>query len=306
MARILKWVGIVLGGLIGVCVVAAAVLFFLGGSRLSRRYDVQVTRIALPTDDSAIARGRHLVEAVALCVGCHGEDLSGDVLIDEPMIATVYASNLTAGRGGVGATLTDTDFVRAIRHGVNPDGRGLMIMHADAYHHLTEEDLGAIIAYVRSVPPVDHEVPATRGGLLGKVLVPLGAFDTETMPLIPAEVIDHEAPITHTPLPAVTAQYGEYLVSIALCPTCHGRQFTGGPPIEEGAPPPPNIRAYGVPGGLTEEQFITTIRTGVTPYGKGLNPDAMPWKVYQKMTDDELRAIRLRLAVVAAADSAVP
>jgi mono/diheme cytochrome c family protein len=296
MNRVLKWTGIGLGGIVGVAVVAAALLYFMGASRLSRRYDIQVAAVAVPTDAAAIARGRHLAEAVTLCHACHGDGLGGDVLIDEPLIATVYASNLTAGRGGVGATYGDADYVRAIRHGVDRAGRGLMIMHSDAYHNLGQADLGAIIGYIKSMSPVDHEVPRTRGGPLGKILVALGLFDTGAMPLIPAEVIDHRAPFADVPPQGATSAFGRYLVSIALCGMCHGPDLRGGPPVEEGSPPGPTLAVYGAPDGWSEEQFVSTIRTGIAPHGKALEPKAMPWQVYAKMTDEELGAIWRYLA----------
>lgn len=299
MKRIWKWTGIGVGVLVAGLIVVAAVLYIIGDRRLGRRYDVAVAPLVIPTDEAAIARGRHLVEAVTLCHGCHGDDLGGGVLVDDPLIATIYASNLTAGRGGIGARYTDADFVRAIRHGVNPDGRGLMIMHSDAYHHLGREDLAAIIAYVKSVPPVDREVPATHGAPLGKVLVALGLFDRETMPLIAAERIDHAAPLVPAPPAAVTAEYGRYLVSVALCAMCHGRDLRGGPPIEKGMPPAPNIAVYGAPTGWSAEQFLSTLRTGVTPAGRALDPEAMPWEVFGLMTDDELGAIRRYLTTLA-------
>ncbi len=93
----------------------------------------------------------------------------------------------------MGAAYADADYVGAIRHGVNPQGRGLMIMHADIYHNLSEEDLGALIAYVKGVPPVDQEIPERRVLPLGRILVALGVFDSESIPFIPAELIDHSA-----------------------------------------------------------------------------------------------------------------
>ncbi len=56
-------------------------------------------------------------------------------------------------------------------------------------------------------------------------------------------------------------------------------------------PAGPNIAAYGVSGGWSEEQFVATIRSGVTPYGKELDPEFMPWEIYANMTDDELTAM---------------
>lgn len=291
----LRWTGVGLSAVLAPMVLAAIPLYFVGESRLSRTYDIPAEAIPIPSDEASVARGRHLARAVTLCAACHGEDLQGDLLFEAPLIARVYASNLTAGRGGVGGTYEDADWMRAIRHGVARDGRGLMIMHSDAYQNLGAEDLAAIIAYVKSVPAVDNELPATRSAPLGRILVALGLFDTESMPLIPAEVIDHAAPFRETPPPGVDAEYGGYLVSIALCTMCHGGDLTGGPPIEEGAPPAPNLIVYGAPNGWSEEQFLSTIRSGVTPDGRTLDGEAMPWEVYARMTDDELRAIRAYL-----------
>jgi len=301
MKRILKWAGIGLAALAAILVVAAAVLYFKGGSRLNAIHDIQIPPVAIPTDSAALARGHYLAEAVMLCHDCHGADLEGHVIFDDPSIATIYASNLTTGRGGVGAEYSDVDFVRAIRHGINRSGRGLMIMHSDAFHNLDEGDLAAVVAHVKSVPPVDNEVPKITTAPLGRIFVALGFFDSESMPLIPAEVIDHTAPFSEPPPAGPTPEYGEYLVSIGICQMCHGRDLNGGPPIEEGAPPAPSILPYG--GHWTEEDFIRTIRTGVTPYDKTLDEEVMPWRSYAKMADEDLAAIRGYIASVATPSS---
>jgi mono/diheme cytochrome c family protein len=124
-------------------------------------------------------------------------------------------------------------------------------------------------------------------------------FDREMMPLIPAEVIDHGAPFAEAPAPGNNASYGHYLVSIALCTMCHGLDLKGAPPVEEGAPAGPNITLYGASGGWSEAQFVNTLRTGVTPYGKALDEAFMPWPMYGRMTDEELGAIWRYLASLA-------
>lgn len=291
MRKTLKWVGIGLAGVLVLLLATGVVLSYLGGKRLARHFDVRPAAILVPTDEAAIERGRHLAAAITLCHACHGDNLGGKAIFEAPAIAAVYATNLTRGRGGIGHVYTDEDYVRAIRNGINRDGRGLLIMHADAYNHLGAADLGAIIAYVKSMPPVDNEVPRSGAALLGKVFVALGLFDSETMPLMPAEVIDHEVPPPDPPAPDTGAAYGRYLVAIGVCAMCHGRDLRGGPPIEEGAPPAPSIAAWAAPGGWSIEQFMRTMRTGVTPYGKALDAEVMPWEVYAGMTDEELAAI---------------
>ncbi len=294
MKRFLKWAGMVVGGLVGIIVAAIIVLSIIGGLRVNRQYDVQVTAIAIPNDAVAVARGKHLAEAVTFCHACHGADLSGDVLDDAPLIATIVAPNLTTGRGGVVSSYSDADFVRSIRHGVNPEGRGLMVMHSDVFNNLSAEDLGAIIAYVRSVPPVDREVPASKVGVVGKVLVALGLFDNGALPFLPAEHIDHTAPLAQMPPQGVTVEYGRYLISITLCAMCHGAVLQGGLPVAPGSPPGPNIAVYGTMGAWTVDDFAKPLRTGVMPDGsRSLNPEWMPWDVYANLTDDEVQAMWL-------------
>ena len=93
--KILKWFWIVLGGLIGVIVIAAAVLYFIGSSKVNKTYDVQVAAVTVPTDEEAIERGRHFVEAIGMCQECHGENLGGEAE-DDPMFATLTAGGSTA------------------------------------------------------------------------------------------------------------------------------------------------------------------------------------------------------------------
>jgi cytochrome c553 len=291
MKRALKWIGRILAGLLAILVVAFVILTFIGSARANKTYDVQAENINISAGEAAIARGRHIAEAISLCQGCHGENLEGQLLEDQQPVFTLAAPNLTTGEGGVGSDLTDADFVRAIRHGLDPESHPLMIMHSDYYHNLSEQDLASVIAYIKSVPPVDNEVPETKPGFLGRVMLPLGAFDDMPSPLFPAEEIDHDAAFASAPPQGTTAEYGEYLVSVALCQMCHGSDLTGGPPMLPEDPPGPNLQLHALDGGWSAEEFISTIRTGVTPLGRALNPDAMPWEFYGKMTDDELGAI---------------
>ena len=115
--KILKWIGIVLGSLVGLLVLAFAVLYIIGSvkwSRLHGKYDVPVETIPIPTDQASIARGEHIA-TIRMCGDCHNEILSGGSET-VPGLVTLTFPNLTAGGGGVGATNTDQDWVRAIRH----------------------------------------------------------------------------------------------------------------------------------------------------------------------------------------------
>ncbi|MBI4338073.1 MAG: cytochrome c [Chloroflexi bacterium] len=287
LMKALKWLGIGLGGLLGVIVIVLVVLLLLGRSRVNRSYDIRVETVAIPSDAASIQRGQHLAEAVAGCQGCHGTNLGGDKIFEEPPIGRVYAPNITPGHGGIAGTYTDKDWVRAIRHGVSPKGKGLLVMPAEDFHNLSGEDLGAVVAYLKTVPPVDGETPKPDLKPLGRVLVAIGAFGEP----VPAQLVDHTAPLRSSPIMGVSAEYGGYLASIAGCKACHGKDLSGGKSSEPGAPPGPNLTPGGRLSTWSDQDFIRTLRTGVAPDGTAMDAKFMPWVSFAKMTDEELGAI---------------
>jgi mono/diheme cytochrome c family protein len=204
---------------------------------------------------------------------------------------TLYGPNLTAGKGGAGARLTDEEWVRAIRDGVDADGKPFLLMPAQNFRSLTDEDLGAILAYIRSLPPVDDEVPEPKIGPMGYLL----ALTEPAM--VPAAQFDHAQPPPPAVEPGVTVEYGSYLVTLGTCRDCHGEQLNGKPlPPMLDEPPARNLTPAGELAGWSEEDFLQTIRSGVTPGGHALlEPMAGVLSSLQQQTDDELRAIFLYL-----------
>ena len=120
----------------------------------------------MPSGPEAIERGRHYVESIGLCSACHGDNLAGDILEEDALFGTLAAPNLTSGLGGIGRVYTDIDYVRTIRHGVKPDGTSVVIMPSQYFNGIGDDDLGALIAYLKSLSPIDNEVPATSLGHL--------------------------------------------------------------------------------------------------------------------------------------------
>jgi hypothetical protein len=282
-----------LGSLIGLLVLAFIVLYIIGGVKWNHirgnDHDVQVERIPIPTDQASIVRGEHIA-AIRMCGYCHAETLSGQ-FDAVPGLITLSFPNLTAGAGGVGATNTDDDWVRAIRHGVGHDGRGLLLMPVRLFYYLSDEDLGALIAYLKTLPPVDNELPRTDLQPLGRVMLVLGQIPPEaTVPDV--AVIDHDGPRLVTPQPGVTLEYGEYLA--LTCRVCHGPHFNGGIIRTDAEYLSPNLTPGGELHFWSEAQFIATLRTGVTPSGHLLKK-VMPWKFFGQMTDEELKAVWLYL-----------
>ena len=287
--KVFKWVGIGLGSLIGLILLLAVVFYFIGNSRLNKKYEIPSSNITLPSDSVSIEFGKHRAEV--LCEGCHGSDLSGiDNWFNAPPLGNIDSANLTSGEGGVGAEFTTEDYVRAIRHGINREGKPIFMIAVPSTAHLSDEDLGAIIAYVKTVPPVDHTVRERHFTPLAKILLAAGVLGK-----LPAETVSHDVHVT-APAPGATADYGEYLINTNDCRVCHGQNLNGGsypdPTITKTSP---NLTPGGELSAWSEDKFINTIRTGKTPGGHELNPDFMPWKYYRLFYDDELQAIWLYL-----------
>jgi mono/diheme cytochrome c family protein len=286
--KALKFIGIGLAGLVGLAILAAIGLSVVGQARLNKTHDIQAATIIIPTDEEALARGEHIVEAI--CLSCHGADLTGLAIIDDPALGAIYASNLT----GLADTHTDADLVRAIRHGLAIDGRQLIIMPAESFIYFSEEDLGAIIAYLKTIPATGERLPTPQLGLVGRVLLGAGVFGD----VFPAEHIDHERPFPEMPAIGATEAYGAYLTR--LCQGCHGPQLAGGQPGDPESPPAPDLTPAGALGSWTEADFITAMRAGVTPDGRQLDPAFMPWESIGKLDDEELVGIWLHLRALPA------
>ncbi len=292
MRKIAKLLGLVLACAAVILVFSLAVVYVISAYRFNLTYDVQVLPVAIPGDAESIVYGEH-VASIWGCKGCHGEDLSGQTLISNRIMVGVFGmSNLTGGAGGAVTEYTVEDWVRSIRHGIGPDSRPLLLMPSHENYRMSDEDLGALLAYILSLPPVDNEVPDMEIALPLRVLYLAGPANF----LVSAELIDHDAPRPATPERGVTAVYGEYLAG--LCRSCHGTGFSGGP--VPGAPPdhPPalNLTPAGELAGWTFENFLTAMRTGVTPSGRQLRDEYMPYQsLFGEMTDEEWEAIWLYL-----------
>lgn len=268
---------------LGLALIALAGVFLLVlGSPRNRVYHPPEDDIPIPTDAVSIARGKHLVEAVAVCTICHGENLGGKLAFEDSFLGRGYTANLTSGRGGVGRTYSDADWVRSIRYGVRPDGRGIIFMPSDYFNRISDADLGAIIAYLRSLPPVDNDRTAVEINFAARLLIDLGIFGD----VVRAARIDFRAP-----RPASPADPGAYLVALGGCTFCHGPHLTGGQGPEPGAPGGPDLTSTGPLSRWSLADFVATMRTGVTPEGHSITPKYMPWLGYRNMTDEELRSV---------------
>jgi mono/diheme cytochrome c family protein len=291
MKKILRIIGIVLGSIIGLILAAGVVLYSIGNARLNINYNFPPSNLTIPTDATSIEYGKQRTEF--FCVGCHGKDLGGvERWLNVGALGTIDSANLTSGEGGVGREFTSAeDWVRVLRHGVDPAGKPVYMPAVSATSHVSDEELAAIIAYIKTVPPVDHKTNDHQFTPLGKIL-----FALNMIPPPPVETVSHAVHVT-APEPGVTVEYGKYLVDIMDCRLCHGQDLAGGdypdPTIDAIAP---NLTSRGEIGFWSEEQFINTFRKGITPGGHMLDPKLMPWEeINVKTTNDDLRAINMYL-----------
>ncbi|HET7273984.1 MAG TPA: cytochrome c [Longimicrobiaceae bacterium] len=296
MKRAARWTALVVGSLIGIILLALGLVYGLSEYHIRKSYDIQPTAIAFRSDAAAIGRGRHIATTRG-CTDCHGKDMSGALFIDAMPVARLSGSNLTAGEGGVGDTYDAMDWIRAVRHGVGEDGKPLLFMPAHEFYPLSDQDMGALVAYLQSLSPVNKTVDENTVGPLGRVLYLAGKF-----PLLPAELIDHDAPRPEPVQPGATAEYGAYLAT--GCTGCHGEGFSGGkiPGTPPDFLPAANITpdaATGI-GDWSEADFFRALREGRRPDGTELDGMYMPWRTLGQMTDTELRAIWLYLRTVPA------
>jgi cytochrome c553 len=270
MKKFVKWTGIVLGGLVVLFALAGFVLYPIGVNKLNQTYsNIMVENVNIPSDADAITRGKHIATIWA-CTRCHGADLSGTVISNDPLAGivplqgTILASNLTSGKGGIASSYTDAEWVRAIRHGVLPNGEVEVLMFD--YSTMSDRDLGDLIAYLKQIPPVDTNHPEMRYGPIVPIFSGVGLFTPA------AQQIDHDALRPADPTPGVTVEYGEYLS--AVCVACHG-----------------NSIGYAV-NRWEQEEFVRTFQTGVLSDGKQFGP-TMSSSTFREMTSTELAALWL-------------
>jgi mono/diheme cytochrome c family protein len=287
----LKWGGMFLTGLLTLIPTALLILALIGFSKLNQHYTNPVANIQVAGTAAQIARGEKLAN---ICVSCHTPDnqlpLSGSNFVTKfefPPLGTLYAPNLTP--SGDIKDWTDGEVIRAIREGVHKNGRSLLVMPSGDFRNMSDQDVQALVAYLRSQPETGGPTPNNQFNLMGAIFMNLSDFRTAQKPAGSV-----------TAPPAGTPEYGKYLVDIIGCRDCHGDQLQGR--IDNGQPGPPagpNLTMM-VPQ-WTEAQFMTFFNTGTLPGGgnvpvltlaSGFSEPRMPWPMVRAATtDDDLKAM---------------
>ncbi|MFZ1401290.1 MAG: c-type cytochrome [Candidatus Promineifilaceae bacterium] len=286
MKRVLKWIGIVVAGLLGLVILLGAGAYTVSASRLNRTYEVTADfTLNVPTDPESIAAGEKLA-ATYLCGDCHGANLAGQLFVDDPTFGQIYSANLTAGENGIGAAYSDEEIAQAIWYGVKADGAPTVGMPPEFHQAIHIGDMEKLIAYLRTVPPVDTNYPPSSYGPMMRVMHTANMF-----PLIPAEKVDASQPPLDPISPDETLAYGAYLA--AFCAHCHMADFAGDTEMFQS----PNITPAAI-GDWTEAEFVRAVTEGVRPDGTLLDPELMPWEAISRHTDEELQALWAYLQTV--------
>ncbi|HWB24188.1 MAG TPA: c-type cytochrome [Chitinophagaceae bacterium] len=306
MRKILKWTGIVI---VVVITGFSAVVALMQ----SKKYDAPYPDIHASADSAVIARGRYLVSGPAHCADCHAPDslyklanqgqvvnLIGGREFKLP-IGTLRSPNLTPDKQTGLGNWQDKVIARSLRYGVGYDGRALFAFMP--FQNLSDDDLTAIISYLRTLPPVHNPVQVRSLNPMGYIakaffIRPVGPDGT------PPKSVSADT----------TVAYGKYVAdNIANCRGCHtnrdlktgafiGKFFAGGFHIESVIDPDhyecvtPNISPDPKTGhiiGWTEAYFINRFRQG-----KIIPHSAMPWGPFKNMSDVELKAIYKYLQTV--------
>ena len=295
-------------------VVGVFVFLLIGGSvyfNSTFPKEIPVSNIKVEITPERIARGEYLATNVAMCIDCHSqrdfskfggpvkpgtEGMGGEVFGKEMGLpGTIPVRNITP--AGIG-DWTDGEIIRALTSGINKHGEALFpIMPYDGFAEMDEEDLYSIVAYLRTLKPIDNEVGERNLDFPVNYIV-------KTLPL--NTYSPKQAPDKSNP-----KEYGKYLVKMASCHHCHtqtnegepvaGMEFAGGSEIHM---PFGTIRSANLTpdvetglGSWTKEQFIQRFKSMATDEMKNIPADPggfntiMPWSMYGGMSEEDLGAI---------------
>lgn len=276
------------------------------------------TAFTIESTPERVARGEYLANHVAVCMDCHtprdftmfagpirrdrlgaGGDKFDNFTAGVP--GTLYGKNITPAALG---SWTDGELLRAVAEGVSKDGTPLFpFMPYPNYGQMAEDDVMAILAYVRSLKPIEGHVPERSLDVPMNVIV---------------RTIPRKATFATRPSPSDEVAYGEYLVRTASCSDCHtpidgqgqplpGLTFAGGTQFRDPGSGYRVLSANISPdadtgiGAWTREQFINKFKAFETPDERVLTDaerrqnTAMPWQMYAGMTREDLGAIYVYL-----------
>ena len=270
MRKLLRYSAYTLGALAALLLIAIGVVYAMSERIIARTYDAPAAPITVPTDPASIAEGERLAQ-IRGCPGCHGDRLQGNVFFDEPGVVRLTAGNLTR----AARRYSDAELARIIRHGVRPDGSSVFGMPSPAFFHLSDADLGRIIAWVRSMPETEGPDSRLEARMMGRVGLVTGMYKPTAVEAESAGVVSRLETRDSSP--------GRYL-ALSICAECHGLDLKGSPGMQ--------TPALAVVQGYSAEAFSRFMRTGVAADGteKGLMSEVARGR-FVHLSDEEVGAL---------------
>jgi cytochrome c553 len=244
--RWLRWIGLALAALVAVYLAIPAYIWLASEAVIDRRYTLPRSLVRADSTPDALARGARLA-VIDGCADCHGAKLTGKLLQSDSAFP-VFASNLRA----LTATYADEDFDRAIRRGLRPDASSLWAMPSPAFVYVHDDDIAAILGYLRSRPPAGAETPPPT-------------FGSAARREIVQDTLQPVAPLVLVQMPAIDLgphyDGGRYIAMMA-CGSCHATELIGS---TDGRVPDLNVTTH-----YSREQFFDLMRRGVNARGHWL------------------------------------
>jgi mono/diheme cytochrome c family protein len=285
MNKWMKRTSIGLGTLAVLGVATVVVGKSAGERKLARTISIPVAPVAVHGEPAQIEQGRYLFNTRG-CADCHGDNGAGRTVIQEGAML-VTSPNITGGANSATSSYQVEDWVRTVRHGVKPNGHPILIMPSEDYNRLTDDDMGALIAYVKQLPPAPGAAPILRLPTPVKVLYAFGAIKDAS------EKINHALPPSVPVAFEVSVAHGAYVAN--TCMGCHGARLSGGK--VPGAPPTWPATANLTPGKgsvmpryPSADLFMATLRSGRRPDGTEISP-VMPFTSLKQMNDTDVLAL---------------
>lgn len=246
----MRWLLWVVGAVLAVTAAVPAWVWFASEAHLTSFPDPPAFATPIPTDAASIEHGRHLALTRG-CVSCHsskGEMLDGDPFHPLPGGGYAIAPNLPA----LARQYSPAIIERAVRHGIGVDGKALYSMPSYGFVRLTDADMAALIAFLRSKPVIDH--PVGKSNLGPKLRWDIATGKDAAVPAFTGKI----APLTFRGDPDPAVRRGEY-IAMTACTECHGFSLRGDNPFDPPGEGPPDLL---IAASYDKADFVTLMRTG--------------------------------------------
>jgi mono/diheme cytochrome c family protein len=277
MAKVWRWTGYIVIGVLSVIAVVAAAVWILSWHTLNAHVAAKPERLVAPTAAELADGPRQL--RVLSCMVCHGEGLRGGIVIDDPSLGRLYAPNLTL----VAAGATDEQLARAIRQGISVDGRSLVLMPSSQFARLDDSEVAALIAAIRGLPRGGVQTPSPHVGPLGTIGLATGQLYTAP------QLVRSDA--RNLPIDLGSQFAGGRKLVMVNCAECHG-------PALKGTEKAPDLA---IAAGYDLAQFTHFMRTGIAAGNRHLPiMSRRAREAFSHYRDDEIASIHAYLVARAA------